>query len=595
MPPLIVQASKKSKQQTVSRALLTACAFLLILIAFLSLTSTVQASPQAQSTSTPTALPTSTFDIKRLDKPVIATDNSKQFKEGALLYWGVCMACHGDHGQGLTEEWKDAFGPEDRNCWQSGCHGADHPPEGFLIPKDKIAPALAGPGRLTRFKNAQELHDYILANMPWWDPGQLTDEKAWQVSSYILGLQKVMPRGFELNDTNASAITTQYAVPQPSDEHPAVIVITGILAVAVLGLIAQELWKKNPATREKPNFFHHLHPPTIPALQARLRYTLGAGGLAIFLCAILLVTGILEMFYYIPVPEHAAVSVEVITSLVPFGALTRNLHFWAAQALLLVISIHLARVVLTGAYARHRRLNYLIGLGMFILILLLDFTGYVLRWDEGIRWALIVGTNLLKTIPWVGDALYQVAVGGPEPGLSSLERFYTWHIFVLTFAMIVLAVWHIFRVRRDGGVAVPPPSQRSDQTRISRFDLVRREVAVMAIAGVLLLFVSINYPAPIERPITQATLDITNARAPWFFLWVQQLLKFGDPFLLGVALPAFLLILLAILPYVLPQAEDHEYGHWLPRGNRLAQIVVVLIALVVIILTVLSILPTAKL
>jgi quinol-cytochrome oxidoreductase complex cytochrome b subunit len=232
---------------------------------------------------------------------------------------------------------------------------------------------------------------------------------------------------------------------------------------------------------------------------------------------------------------------------------------------------------------------------MLVLILLLDFTGYVLRWDEGIRWALIVGTNLLKTIPWIGDSLYQVAVGGPEPGLSSLERFYTWHIFVLTFALIFLAGWHIFRVRRDGGVAVPPPHQRADQSRISRFDLVRREVIVMAIATVLLLFVAINYPAPIERPITQATVDITNARAPWFFLWVQQLLKLGDPFVLGVALPMLLLILLAILPYVFPQAMDHEYGRWLPPGNRFAQIVIVLIALIVIVLTMLSILPSAQL
>ena len=83
---------------------------------------------------------------------------------------------------------------------------------------------------------------------------------------------------------------------------------------------------------------------------------------------------------------------------------------------MIVMTVHLLRVVLTGAYARHRRLNYLIGLGMLVLVLLLDFTGYVLRWDEGIRWALIVGTNLLKTIPWIGNSFYQLVVGGPEPG-----------------------------------------------------------------------------------------------------------------------------------------------------------------------------------
>jgi quinol-cytochrome oxidoreductase complex cytochrome b subunit len=284
---------------------------------------------------------------------------------------------------------------------------------------------------------------------------------------------------------------------------------------------------------------------------------------------------------------------------VPFGALIRNLHFWAAQALMIVMSIHLLRVVLTGAYARYRRLNYLIGLGMFILVALLDFTGYVLRWDEGIRWALIVGTNLLKTIPWVGNSLYRLAIGGPEPSLSSLERFYTWHIFVLTLATIILGGWHIFRVRRDGGIAVPPPDQRRDNVRVSRFDLVRREVLVMVLAGVILLFVSIMFHAPIERPITQTSIDMGvnahNARAPWFFLWVQQLLKLGDPFLWGVALPTIFLVLLAILPYTFPQTDENESGQWFPRGNHLVQILVVILGLTLIILTILAILPTTQL
>jgi quinol-cytochrome oxidoreductase complex cytochrome b subunit/mono/diheme cytochrome c family protein len=505
------------------------------------------------------------------------------------------MACHGDVGQGLTEEWRNAFGTEDRNCWQSECHGPDHPPQGFLIPKDKLAPAVAGAGKLARFKNAQELRDFIYASMPWWDPGQLTGEEAWQVTSYILTLHKVMPQQFELADTNASAIRTGYAVPQPGNDRIAILTITGLLGLAAIGMIAQDLRKNKIKVIERPNFFHHLHPPTIPALQARLRYTLGAGGLAVFLCFILLVTGILEMFYYIPIPEHAAVSVEVIASLVPFGALIRNLHFWGAQALMIVMSVHLLRVVLTGAYARHRRLNYLIGIGMLSLVLLLDFTGYVLRWDEGIRWALIVGTNLLKTVPWIGESLYGLVVGGPQPGLSSLARFYTWHIFVLTAVMIVLGAWHIFRVRRDGGIAVPRPEQRSDSARVSRFDLVRREVLVMVIAGVVLMFISVAFPAPIERPITQAVVDIENARAPWFFLWVQQLLKLGDPFLWGVAIPVLLLILLALLPYILPQAQASEYGRWLPHGNRIAQVILILITLALIVLTILSALPTAQL
>src|SRR6266498_1390826 len=231
MPTPSQQASKHHRQILINRSLLAVSALIFLLILLLSLPPTVQASPQSQSTSTPLAQPTPTFDLKRLDKPVVATDNSEQLKKGSIIYWGVCLTCHGDRGQGMIAEWRDAYGIEDRDCWQSGCHGPDPPQEGFQIPQDSVIPAVAGPGRLTRFKNAQELHDYILASMPWWDPGRLKDEEAWQVSSYILKLHKVMPAQFELTDTNASAITTQYAVPQPSNDRQAVITMTGIFDI----------------------------------------------------------------------------------------------------------------------------------------------------------------------------------------------------------------------------------------------------------------------------------------------------------------------------------------------------------------------------
>ena len=149
----------------------------------------------------------------------------------------------------------------------------------------------------------------------------------------------------------------------------------------------------------RPNFFHHLHPPTIPAAQARWRYTLGAGGTAIFLMVVLTITGALEMFYYIPTPSDAALSIQALTYLVPFGGLIRNIHFWSAQLLIIVSAVHLLRVVFTGAYMPPRRFNYLLGLVLFVFSILLNFTGYILRWDTGIQWALVVGTNLIKTIP----------------------------------------------------------------------------------------------------------------------------------------------------------------------------------------------------
>jgi quinol-cytochrome oxidoreductase complex cytochrome b subunit len=340
----------------------------------------------------------------------------------------------------------------------------------------------------------------------------------------------------------------------------------------------------------RPSFFHHLHPPTIPAKQARFRYTLAAGGIAVFLILILGATGILEVFFYIPTPGEAALSIQTLTFLVPFGGLVRNLHFWAAQFLVIVSFLHLLRVVFTGSYLSSRRLNYLLGMGLFVLAVLLDFTGYVLRWDAGIHWALVTGTNLIKTFPLLGPALYASLVGGALPGPATLIRFYGWHIFGLTLAAVILMAWHIFRVRRDGGIAVPPPHLRETQERISRFELVRREVLVMLLTLALLLVLSVFAPAPLAAPISAASSIPETARAPWFFLWVQELLKLGSPFLWGVIVPLAILTLLTLIPYILPAPVISETGRWFPKSNRLAQVVFTLIALLIVILTALALL-----
>jgi quinol-cytochrome oxidoreductase complex cytochrome b subunit len=310
--------------------------------------------------------------------------------------------------------------------------------------------------------------------------------------------------------------------------------------------------------------------------------------MAVFLSLLLLLTGLLEMYYYIPTPEEAAISVETLTTLVPYGNLIRNLHYWAAQILLVVMSLHLLRVVLTGAYAAPRRFNFLIGISLLAIILLLDFTGYVLRWDEGIRWALVVGTNLLKTIPGIGDGLYEFVMGGEQAGPATLIRFYAWHVFGLIALAAILTGWHVFRVRRDGGIAVPPPADREDTARITRFELLRREVLAMLTAGVILILLATFIPAPIDQPISSSNVVTSDSRAPWFFLWIQQLLKFGDPFLWGVVVPVLILILLGLIPYLLPKADSSQLGKWFPRGNRFAQALTVLIILGIVVLTVMG-------
>jgi quinol-cytochrome oxidoreductase complex cytochrome b subunit/mono/diheme cytochrome c family protein len=544
--------------------------------------------------------PSGTFTFDTLSQSTPVLDNTRpdppptvypptQSDNGAQTYWSMCLDCHGDRGQGLTDEWRSSFALQYRDCWQSGCHGTDFSDNSFEIPQTG-APAIAGTGSLARFSNAFELHTYIQENMPFFPPGSISSEQGWSLTAYVFRLNDRQLTGLTLDEVNSSAIPIHQEVILPASEVPGVLVLTGILILAAMGMRLQA--KRSSAmaatSAARTTFFHHLHPPRIPALQSRFGYTLGAGGVAIFLSVILLITGLLEMYYYIPTPDQAALSVETITTLVPFGNLVRNLHFWSAQSLVIVITIHLLRVILTGAYAPPRRFNYLLGLGLLVLILLLDFTGYVLRWDEGIRWALVVGANLLKTIPIIGDSLYQFVIGGSEPGVATITRFYTWHLFGLTLGVGILIIWHVFRVRRDGGIAVPPPLQRQERQRITRHTLVRREVRMMFIVGIVLLLFSLLVPAPIAQPLSQAGVITSDTQAPWFFLWVQQLLRFGDPFLWGVMVPVLVVIMLGLFPFVLPNVKDEELGRWFPLGNRLAQVLASLILFAIFLLTVLG-------
>ena len=217
--------------------------------------------------------------------------------------------------------------------------------------------------------------------------------------------------------------------------------------------------------------------------------------------------------------------------------------------------------------------------------MLLNFTGYVLRWDTGIQWALVVGTNLVKTIPWIGNFLYQTLIGGAELGSTTLIRFYSWHVFGLMLIAAILVIWHVFRVRRDGGIAHPTPSLGKESARISRQELFLTETTAMILIGSALLLLSAILPAPIAPAITEMTTLSGDASAPWFFLWVQQMLQWGDPFLWGVLAPSLILVTLGLVPFIFPQPTKQEIGHWLPKSNRLAQIVLTVLALLIIVLT----------
>jgi quinol-cytochrome oxidoreductase complex cytochrome b subunit len=169
-----------------------------------------------------------------------------------------------------------------------------------------------------------------------------------------------------------------------------------------------------------------------------------------------------------------------------------------------------------------------------------------------------------------------------------LLRFYSWHIYALSLVCGFFIVWHLFRVRRDGGIAAAPV--RENTNRLTRGDLLKREVLGMLVGGMILLIVAVFLPAPIAPPIRGSTILDADSSAPWFFLWVQQLLKSGDPFWMGVLLPLAVILFLGAMPYVLKDIKQNELGRWFPRSGRIMQLVFTIIAVIITTLTILSIL-----
>ena len=106
---------------------------------------------------------------------------------------------------------------------------------------------------------------------------------------------------------------------------------------------------------------------------------------------ILVVTGILLTFYYVPHVDRAYESMKDLRFAVPFGVFLRNVHRWSAHAMVLVVILHMARVFYTGSYRPPREFNWVLGVFLMVITLLLSFTGYLLPWDQLAYWAVTVG------------------------------------------------------------------------------------------------------------------------------------------------------------------------------------------------------------
>jgi len=215
-------------------------------------------------------------------------------------------------------------------------------------------------------------------------------------------------------------------------------------------------WPNNPLDRSltmTSNIFFHLHPVKVSYKSLRWSYSFGLGIISAILFGILVWTGVLLMFYYVPSVERAYPTMKEIQLSVPLGELTRNVHRWSAHAMVLAVILHMVRVFYTGAYKPPREFNWIVGVILLLLTLGASFTGYLLPWDQLAYWAITVGTNIASYAPVAGDVTREMLLGGTEVGQNALIRFYTLHIAVLPLMIVLLVSLHLWRVRKDGGLA----------------------------------------------------------------------------------------------------------------------------------------------
>lgn len=286
------------------------------------------------------------------------------------------------------------------------------------------------------------------------------------------------------------------------------------------------------------------------------------GSATLFLFGLQAITGMFLALYYVPSPDAAYDSVQFIQHEVSFGWFVRGLHHWGASAVMLAVGLHLLQVYLYSAYKRPREVMWMVGVCLLLLMLGFGFTGYLLPWDQNAYWATQVGTNMVATVPLVGDVLVKLLRAGDTLGALTLSRFFAVHVLFLPALMVAGVLVHLFILRRVGPAG--PWSEERAKQRSEAF--YPRQVYMDAVAmlgafvAVVILAITVEFPLADRADPS----DHTFTPVPeWYFLFFYQLLKYMSGPLEPVAtwiLPALFILVLLLLPFVDRNPVRHPAG-----------------------------------
>ena len=276
------------------------------------------------------------------------------------------------------------------------------------------------------------------------------------------------------------------------------------------------------------------------------------GSATLFLFGLQALTGMFLAIYYVPSPDAAYDTVQFIENQVSFGWFVRGLHHWGASAVMVAIGLHLLQVYLYGAYKPPREPMWIVGVLLLLLMMAFGFTGYLLPWDQNAYWATQVGTNMVASVPLIGDFLVRLLRGGESLGALTLSRFFALHVLFLPALMVCGILLHLFILRRVG----PAGPWNLERARHSSEPFYPQQVYMDAVVMLGCFLAVVALAAAVPFPLTDRAdpSDHTFTPVPeWYFLFFYQFLKYMSGPLEPLAtwiLPGLFILGLFLLPLV---------------------------------------------
>ncbi len=206
----------------------------------------------------------------------------------------------------------------------------------------------------------------------------------------------------------------------------------------------------NNTFRHRIGWEKYLKPFLYKELPSSTGWSATLGTLCALLFMVMAVSGVFLAVYYNPSPDKAYQTIDFIMRDVPGGSVLRGIHHWGAGAMVTVVFIHMMVNFFSGAYRAPREFTWIAGAALFIITLMLGFTGYLLPWDMKAYWATVVSANIPKDIPVLGNFMSQVLLGGDTVSGLTLTRFYAIHTLLLPALLMAFTIFHIYMVRVHG-------------------------------------------------------------------------------------------------------------------------------------------------